>query len=61
MFRLARGLRWCLVLALLLGVAAYLLAFATALLLDQPFGPVAVATLLLFAALIAAASRKMRR
>jgi zinc transport system permease protein len=60
-FRLASGWRWCLLLALLLGVAAYLLAFATALLLDQPFGPVAVMTLLLFAALVATTSRKPLR
>jgi hypothetical protein len=42
---------------MLVGVLAYLLAFAAALLLDQPFGPVAV-VMLLFAGLIAAASRK---
>lgn len=56
-FRLASGWRWCLALALLFGVLAYLLAFASALLLDQPFGPVAVATLLLFAALTAVSRR----
>lgn len=57
-FRLARNWRWCLSIALFVGVAAYLLAFALALLLDQPFGPVAVMTLLLLAAMIAGVSRQ---
>ena len=44
-FRLARSWRWTLILAVGLGVAAYLLAFGLALGLDQPFGPVLVAVL----------------
>jgi zinc transport system permease protein len=56
-FRLARSWRGCLLIALLFGVAAYAVAFALALLLDQPFGPVAVMTLLVFAAITAGVSR----
>jgi zinc transport system permease protein len=41
-FRLAPGWRWTLFIAALIGVGGYLVAFALALVLDQPFGPVLV-------------------
>lgn len=44
-FALARGWRRALVLSLVLAVAAYLVAFALAIELDQPFGPVLVLVL----------------
>lgn len=50
-FRLADSWRQTLVLAPVLGVLAYIAAFLLALGLDQPFGPVMVAVLLLEAAL----------
>lgn len=46
-FRFARGWRGTLLACLALGVAAYLVAFAAAILLDQPFGPILVAILAL--------------
>jgi zinc transport system permease protein len=49
-FRVAPGWRWTLFLSSLIGVAGYLIAFAAALLLDQPFGPMLVAVLLAVAA-----------
>ena len=52
-FRVAPGWRWTLALAVLLGIGAYLAAFALALGLDQPFGPMLVAALLLLAGLAA--------
>ena len=45
-FRLARGWRATLAVAIGMGVAAYLLAFWAALAFDQPFGPVLVAVLI---------------
>lgn len=51
-FRLAGSWRQTLILAPVLGVLAYVSAFLLALGLDQPFGPVMVAALLLEAALI---------
>lgn len=44
-FRLAPSWRWTLIGAAVIGVCAYLLAFAAALRLDQPFGPTLVAVL----------------
>ncbi len=46
-FRLAGNWRWTLALSLGIGLGAYLGAFVSALLLDQPFGPMLVAMLLL--------------
>ncbi len=51
-FVLAPGWRWTLGLAVGVGLAGYGLAFGLALWLDQPFGPVLVACLLVLAALI---------
>jgi zinc transport system permease protein len=48
-FRFAHGWRRTLALSVSLGVLAYLAAFVAAIRLDQPFGPVLVAVLLLFA------------
>jgi zinc transport system permease protein len=45
-FRIAPGWRWTMALCALIGIVAYLAAFALALALDQPFGPVLVAVLL---------------
>ncbi len=58
-FRLASGWRWCLLIAVLFGVVGFALAFALALLLDQPFGPVAVVTLLALAGITAGASPRI--
>lgn len=49
--------RRSLLLAVAIGVAAYLLAFVLALLLDQPFGPVLALSLVVFALFSAAAER----
>lgn len=57
-FALVRGWRRALFAAALLGVLVYLLAFAGAILYDQPFGPVLVAVLLLFALLRLALPRR---
>jgi len=61
-FRVAPGWRWTLAIVALLGIGGYFVAFALALALDQPFGPILVAVLLVFAALAAlwspAAARK---
>ena len=51
-FRLAPGWRWTLLIAAVIGTVAYLTAFLLALALDQPFGPVLVATLLVLSALL---------
>jgi zinc transport system permease protein len=59
-FRLASGWGWALALGLLLGVGSYLAAFALALGLDQPFGPVLVAVLLVLAGLAALRSYAAR-
>lgn len=48
-FRIAPGWRSALLIAVILGSGAYLVAFAAALALDQPFGPILVAALLIFA------------
>jgi len=48
-YRAAPSWRACRALGLAIGIAAYLLAFALALVLDQPFGPVLVAVLLVAA------------
>jgi ABC-type Mn2+/Zn2+ transport system permease subunit len=48
-FRTAPGWRATLAMSVAVGVGAYLVAFAAAAALDQPFGPVLVATLLAFA------------
>jgi zinc/manganese transport system permease protein len=48
-FRVASGWRKALVWSAGLGVAAYLIAFVAAIRLDQPFGPVLVAALLVLA------------
>lgn len=45
-FRFAPGWRWALALAAASGVLAYLVAFAAALILDQPFAPALVGVLL---------------
>lgn len=55
-FRAARSWRGALYLGTALGIAVYLLAFAAALALDQPFGPVLVAVALVGAAVVRAAS-----
>jgi len=52
-FRIAPAWRWTLALGALIGVGGYVGAFALALRLDQPFGPVLVAVLLAGAALAA--------
>jgi zinc transport system permease protein len=49
-FRIAPSWRWTLLGAGLVGVGGYLIAFALALRLDQPFGPLLVAVLLAIAA-----------
>jgi zinc transport system permease protein len=59
-FRMAPGWRWALLLAALVGTVAYLAAFAIALFLDQPFGPVLVAVLLAVAAVMPLAVRRRR-
>jgi len=50
-FRSAPSWRWTLILSALTGVGGYLIAFVLALALDQPFGPVLVASLVALAAL----------
>ena len=50
-FRLASHWRACLAISVGLGVLTYVLAFATALLWDQPFGPTLVAVLIVLASL----------
>ena len=46
-FHIAPGWRSTLLYSIALGVAAYMIAFVVAIVLDQPFGPVMVATLLM--------------
>jgi len=48
-FRLAPGWRWTLIISAAIGIGGYLIAFLMALSLDQPFGPVFVAVLVVFA------------
>lgn len=57
-FAFASGWRFGLLAAALLGMLAYLAAFALAVSLDQPFGPVLVAVLLLLAVLRLFAPRR---
>lgn len=49
-FRLAPSWRWTLITSAVIGIGGYLIAFLLALSLDQPFGPVLVATLVVIAA-----------
>jgi zinc transport system permease protein len=56
-FRFARSWRSTLVLSSSLGLLSYVVSFAAALVLDQPYGPVLVAVLLLVAAMRAFPSR----
>lgn len=51
-FRLASNWRGCLWISLGIGLSAYLVAFITALWLDQPFGPVLVAVTIILAAVL---------
>lgn len=57
-FAFVRGWRKALLASVAFGVLAYLLAFAGAILYDQPFGPVLVAVLLVFALLRLALPRQ---
>lgn len=57
-FRIARSWRSCLRISVLLGVGIYVVAFAIALVLDQPFGPVFVAALVLIATAVLTFRRK---
>ncbi|MBA1147688.1 metal ABC transporter permease, partial [Ectothiorhodospiraceae bacterium WFHF3C12] len=57
-FRVAPGWRWALTLAALIGIACYLAAFVTAMALNQPFGPVMVAMLLVVCPVVALAGRR---
>jgi zinc transport system permease protein len=59
-FRYAPGWTWTLIMSAAVGVATYLVAFVVALLLDQPFGPMLVALLVLVAALGAVPSPRRR-
>ncbi len=52
-FRLAPSWRWTLITSAVIGICGYLIAFLLALALDQPFGPVLVAALVVFAAVAA--------
>jgi zinc transport system permease protein len=56
-FRIADNWRQCLLISVAVALLAYLLAFAAALLIDQPFGPVLVAVLLLSAFTLKLAKR----
>jgi len=51
-FQIAPSWRWILIGSGLVGVASYLAAFALALQLDQPFGPMMVAVLVGIAAIV---------
>jgi len=50
-FRFARGWRRTVAWSAAVGVAAYLVSFALAIALDQPYGPLLVATLLVLSVL----------
>ena len=52
-FRLAPGWRWTLSISAVIGTGGYLIAFLLALSLDQPFGPVLVAVLVVITAVTA--------
>ena len=56
-FRRASHWRACLIISAGLGMLTYILAFATALLWDQPFGPILVAVLIATASLVIARRR----
>jgi zinc transport system permease protein len=56
-FRLAPRWRWTLITSALVGIGGYLIAFLLALSLDQPFGPVLVAALVVIAATATIAPR----
>lgn len=56
-FRIAKNWRNCLLISLVLGIAAYICAFTIALLMDQPFGPMLVAVLVLCLSVIPVFSR----
>jgi zinc transport system permease protein len=56
-FRFARGWRWTLIISAVIGIAGYLIAFLLALFLDQPFGPILVAALVIVAAAATAVPR----
>jgi zinc transport system permease protein len=49
-FRLAPSWRWTLMTSAVIGIGGYLISFLLALSLDQPFGPVLVAALVVIAA-----------
>lgn len=56
-FRLAGNWHQCLWISLVTGTLSYTVAFVVALLFDQPFGPVLVASLLVFAAMVPVVGR----
>ncbi len=56
-FRLAPGWRWTLSISAVIGTGGYLIAFLLALSLDQPFGPVLVAVLVVITAVTATVTR----
>lgn len=58
-FRVSGNLRHAMLASLLLGLAAYVCGFATALLLDQPFAPVLVVALLALAGLALPLGRRL--
>lgn len=60
-FRWASGWRWTSILAAASGICGYSIAFALALGLDQPFGPVLVAVLVGFSALAIVRPRSFQR
>ncbi len=59
-FRLAHGWRWTLIISSLVGIGGYLIAFVVALGLDQPFGPIMVAVLLILSLIAMLAPRLAR-
>ncbi len=60
-FRRASHWRACLIISTGLGAVAYILAFATALVWDQPFGPTLVAVLIALASLVMVQGRFLGR
>ena len=56
-FRFAPSWRWTLIISAVIGIGGYLVAFLLALSLDQPFGPVLVAVLIVMAAVTATVTR----
>jgi zinc transport system permease protein len=59
-FRIAASWRWTLILSALVGSGGYLIAFAVALAMDQPFGPVLVAILIGLAAVMSPWGGRLR-